>query len=359
MNPEIEKIYLELQGQQPKLKSNLVDSCNNLSMYNAGTNIVNHSQSAYTTFFSTFSLEESYTEEQNQLVVVRATAYKSLIEEAYNDNLYKRSKVVPVNIAGPSNYPAQKMNKLIDSHMTSENMWVEKINRFLENTASMIEKLTPVEQVIEDYGSGQRSSAPISSSDPHALEKLTAKLAYHNLQQAEMKKANVHYRKNKTMVGFENMTDTAAMNMDKHIDDDYRFNKQPYPSFRLTNNNATIKSIQKRIDTITSHRADQGIKGYSFEGGEVVANYEIDRLQIFFDEKPEKEMRTTMKSVGFSWSPKNDNAWQRQLTSNALYAANRILPQITQEQATVENEIEESDDQEQQPIGMSFGGMSM
>ena len=358
MNPEIERIYLELKSHQPKLKQDLVDSCNNLSMYNAGTNIMNHSQSAYATFFSTFSLEESYTEEQNQLVVERATAYKSLIQEAYNDNLYMRSKVVPVNIAGPSNYPAQKMNKLMNSHMTSENMWVEKINRFLENTASMMEKLTPVAQVIEDYGSGQLSSKPISSSDPHALEKLTAKLAHHNLKQGEMKKANAHYRKNNTMVGFKNMTDTAAMNMDKHIDEDYRFNKQPYPSFQLTNNNATIKSIQKRIDTITSHRSDQGIKGYRFEGGKVVANYEIDRLQIFFDEKPEKEMRTTMKSVGFSWSPKNDNAWQRQLTSNALYAAKRILPQITQEQIIAENEIEETL-QEQEPTRMTFGGMSM
>ena len=88
-------------------------------------------------------------------------------------------------------------------------------------------------------------------------------------------------------------------------------------------------------------------------------NYEIDRLQIFFDEKPEVDMRKRLKGCGFIWSPKNNNACQRQLTSNAIYSAKRILPQITQEQITTENEMEESDDLEQVPTEITFGGMSM
>ena len=43
------------------------------------------------------------------------------------------------------------------------------------------------------------------------------------------------------------------------------------------------------------------------------ANTEANRLQIFFDEKPDAATREELKSNGFRWSPKAE-AWQRQLT---------------------------------------------
>lgn len=356
MKKDIGKIYSDLENQQLNLNKEFIDRCNSLSMYNAGNNIVNTAQANYKAFFPKFPLNETYTDEQTELIVQRATSYKSLIEEAYNDNLYRRSNIVPVNIAGPSNYPADKMNKLMDAHMKSENMWIEKMNRFIDNTFNMIENLTPVEKVIEDYGNGKRSSEPISSSDPHALEKLTAKLEYSTNLQSEMKKANAHYRKNDTMAGYKDLTDIESTKMDEDIRGGYSFNQQPYPSFMLTNNNANMKTIKKRIESIASHRTEQKIQGYKFDGGEVVANYEIDRLQIFFDEKPDEEMRKTLKGSAFRWSPKNNNAWQRQLTSNAIYSAKRILPETTQEQVQVDAEIAETEENQTE---ITYGGMSL
>ena len=65
-------------------------------------------------------------------------------------------------------------------------------------------------------------------------------------------------------------------------------------------------------------------KEVSFEGGTLVWNYGEDRLQILFDRIPEDNRRKELKSSGFRWSPRN-KAWQRQLTSNALSAAKRVL----------------------------------
>ena len=65
-------------------------------------------------------------------------------------------------------------------------------------------------------------------------------------------------------------------------------------------------------------------KEVPFEGGTLVWNYGEDRLQILFDRIPEDSRRKELKSSGFRWSPKN-KAWQRQLTSNALSAAKRVL----------------------------------
>lgn len=68
----------------------------------------------------------------------------------------------------------------------------------------------------------------------------------------------------------------------------------------------------------------QESKEVPFEGGTLVWNYGEDRLQILFDRIPEDSRRKELKSAGFRWSPKN-KAWQRQLTSNALSAAKRVL----------------------------------
>ena len=49
----------------------------------------------------------------------------------------------------------------------------------------------------------------------------------------------------------------------------------------------------------------------------------MNRLQIFFDEKPSDSQRAMLKSNGFKWAPSQD-AWQRQLNDNAIYAAGRL-----------------------------------
>lgn len=65
-------------------------------------------------------------------------------------------------------------------------------------------------------------------------------------------------------------------------------------------------------------------KKYEIDGVEVVENIADDRLQLFFDGKPEQEMINKLKANGFRWSPKN-KAWQRQLTDNARIALKRLF----------------------------------
>lgn len=62
-----------------------------------------------------------------------------------------------------------------------------------------------------------------------------------------------------------------------------------------------------------------------FEGGRLVWNYAEDRLQILFNKIPDKEFRQRMhRKFRFNWSRTNE-AWQRQLTDNAVQAARRLL----------------------------------
>lgn len=97
---------------------------------------------------------------------------------------------------------------------------------------------------------------------------------------------------------------------------------KPYPSWALSNNNAEIRRVKERIAALTRQK-ELGYAGWEFDGGRVEANTAENRLQIFFEEKPDEETRSSLKSNGFRWAP-SAGAWQRQLNDNAIYAAGRI-----------------------------------
>lgn len=62
----------------------------------------------------------------------------------------------------------------------------------------------------------------------------------------------------------------------------------------------------------------------SFDGGKIVKNFQADRVQIIFDSRPNNEMTYKLKHAAFRWSPTN-NAWQRQLTVNGIWAAKKVI----------------------------------
>jgi hypothetical protein len=63
------------------------------------------------------------------------------------------------------------------------------------------------------------------------------------------------------------------------------------------------------------------------DGFNVVKDLENNRLNIFFEDIPEANVRTQLKHYGFKWSPYL-KAWTRQLTTNAEYSLKRLLEQI-------------------------------
>lgn len=71
-----------------------------------------------------------------------------------------------------------------------------------------------------------------------------------------------------------------------------------------------------------------GQKINEFPGFKVIENYDMDRVQFVFPDKPSAEERAMLKGAAFKWAP-SQGAWQRQLTNNAIYAAKRIIAELT------------------------------
>ena len=138
------------------------------------------------------------------------------------------------------------------------------------------------------------------------------------------KAMNAYYRKNNTMKGFPDLSDEDAAKMDHSISNAYSFAQKPMPDYELTSLRGKIKRVQARLDELEKRQGEQAQQGWTFDGGEVVINTELNRLQVVFADRPDDDTRTQLKSNGFRWAP-SQSAWQRQLTDNALYVAKRLF----------------------------------
>ena len=96
--------------------------------------------------------------------------------------------------------------------------------------------------------------------------------------------------------------------------------------YALQNNNANIHRIEGRIKSLQATKA-RGTLETENQFFKIVENAEAMRLQLFFEGKPEPEVREVLKSNGFRWAP-SQSAWQRQLTNNARYALERVIEQL-------------------------------
>ena len=97
--------------------------------------------------------------------------------------------------------------------------------------------------------------------------------------------------------------------------------------FGLANNNANMKRVEERIKLMErkeERASSTGTQEFRFDGFTVTYNHEADRIQVKHDTKPSADIINGFKRHGFRWSP-SFGAWQRQLNSNGIAAANRLL----------------------------------
>ena len=226
--------------------------------------------------------------------------YARKLAENMNHRFAIEARVPSILIAGGSNFPVRQKEKQVAAEESNYREWKE--------IQGLLDK-------IRSTGMGG-----ISADDPNAIEKLEAKLAALQKSQETMKAVNAYYRKHKTLDGCPDLKPEQIERLKENLSQSIY--EKPFPSYSLSNNNAEIRRLKQRIESLKYHQ-EIDYPGWEFEGGKVVANKEANRLQVLFDEKPDADIRSELKSNGFRWSPK-ENAWQRQLNQNAYYAADSV-----------------------------------
>ena len=212
------------------------------------------------------------------------------------------ARVPSILIAGGSNFPTRKKEKQNAARDSNYREW--------QDIQGLLDK-------IRSTGMGG-----ISADDPQAVQKLEKKLESLEKSQETMKAVNAYYRKHKTLDGCPHLPPEELEKLKADMASSWHLEDKPFATWALSNNSAEIRRVKDRIKSL-SQQKEIGFVGWEFDGGKVEANTEANRLQIFFEDKPDETTREALKSNGFRWSPKA-GAWQRQLTSNAYYAADYV-----------------------------------
>ena len=189
----------------------------------------------------------------------------------------------------------------------------------------------------------------ISSDDPDALPQLKDKLAALEAEQRQRKAVNAAWRKHGKPA--PEITDdttaqwvaiTAAANVHyfgayfaeilRGMVQQWAWNpRKPWPPFQtyeLTNKTANIRSVKKRIASL---EASQGAehKETTGNGYRVAEDPDDNRIRIYFDDRPSREVCKLLRTFGWRWSRAN-MAWQRRLNNASWASADYILARIAE-----------------------------
>ena len=229
-------------------------------------------------------------------------AYARRLAANMNKGYEIAARVPSVMIAGSANFPVRAMEKQNAASDRNMEEWRE--------IQGLLDK-------IRSTGMGG-----ISADDPQAVSKLEKKLEKLEASQELMKAVNAYYRKHGTLDGCPHLTPHGIENLKADMASGWHYEKKPFQSWQLSNNSAEIRRVKGRIEDLTRHK-EAAYVGWEFDGGTVEINREANRLQIFFEGKPDATVREELKSNGFRWSPKAE-AWQRQLNDTTIRVADRI-----------------------------------
>ena len=229
------------------------------------------------------------------------------------DNMNKNSRIgmmcPSVLISGAGNFPVKKKEKQVAA-------WDKNMQEYNE-IQGYIRKLEGI----------LHGRIAIRSDDEDAIVLLEEKLSELEALQEKMKEVNAYYRKHKTLEGCTELRPETIKEIEEGLKN-HPWDDKPFPSFATTNNAANIRRTKERIETLKKEKAKETTEvEYDDLHLSVKENTEEMRLQIFFEDKPDEDVRTMLKSRGFRWSPRN-GCWQRQLTNDARYAAKKILEQM-------------------------------
>ncbi|MCG8828795.1 DUF1738 domain-containing protein [Tenacibaculum dicentrarchi] len=235
-----------------------------------------------------------------------------------------RSRTASSMITGSANFPTERNRKKIGYYRN-------KLEKYLaihdKGINAIKKKIHPFKQI----KSGEKNTIEMLNQKVFNLEKLREIQNDFN-KNIHRKTANIDDRKlffiennpipfykkafpNKSIWFVESRVE-EAVNGNKLVID-------LYLSKTILDTKKRIKGEELRNNEIGS----DGSKMF-FDGGYYIHNSEANRIQVFYDEKPNDEIKNLLKKNAFRWSPRN-KAWQRQMTRNAIYVAEKLFTKNT------------------------------
>lgn len=229
---------------------------------------------------------------------VRAERYRELSQESAQraESAYQRSKSMsdaipmgqPVHGSADRKYREKIWNTMGQSvkHSEKANYWAEKASSVENNNSIYLD-------------------------DDNAVEKLENKLKELERVQETMKAANKIIRSKKIfeVEKHDKLVELGLTeNQVRELFVPNGFGEIGFASCTITNNGANIRRVKQQLEKARTMKSMEN-KEYSIGDIDVVENYSENRIQLFFDGKPDEAVRNELKRNGFRWSGIN-GCWQ-------------------------------------------------
>lgn len=272
---------------------------------------------------------------------------------SYRNSVNKAAQLVEQQKARVSAFYHDKLDALLNSYARRLAQWtndynrnqasypsqfiagagnfnMRKHNRQMSREDSLWEEYRQIEAILDKIRSV--GTGPVDLADPHAREMLTERLNSQRQMLEDAKTANAYYSKHKTLEGCPGLSEknrawlTRPGVFASGDGSPISLYGSPFPAYELSSIRGKIERTEQRLAELDrrEQQAAEPQTGTAFDGGQIVRNIDLNRLQILFDAIPDADTRAALKQNGFRWSPKNQ-AWQRQLTDNAERAARQVL----------------------------------
>lgn len=137
----------------------------------------------------------------------------------------------------------------------------------------------------------------IFSDDPVAIDALGDRIDALTAKRDEMKRANAYWRKHKSMKGFPGLSDESAARLDADIPTRYSWERQPFPSYTISNLGARIRQAAERQKIIAA-RAERTER--AAETGVLIEG--TDYVRVTFPDKPDRDILDALRAANFRWS---------------------------------------------------------
>lgn len=264
-------------------------------------------------------LQEAFAKMQKQAEIGKTQDLLQAEFDRYRDGLRKRtsawlaskSRCISSMITGPANFPVRRAQKRNDIEH-------KRCGEMLDFAKQGLEKacwnLRP-------------DLHPIMAGDSDAVSRLEAELQ--NLQEshAEMKllnAAHAAYKRNPASLETANLTQKQkdfVISWKPVVS----WENRPFPAYSLSNNSANIRRVAARLESLKKAKATPD-KTIQREGLRIEDCPADNRIRLFFDGKPDADIRARLKSNGFRWAP-SIGAWQAYRNHRAMETAQGFVNQ--------------------------------
>lgn len=241
--------------------------------------------------------------------------YEPRFVQLYKEWFRAQSRCFSVLVTGAGNFNQRQHQKRNDAERNAR----KRLEEWKEKTVKRLNRKERLVGMVE-------------------VERLTAELEKCEDVHQKMKAVNAICRKKITeeemvnlIVGDVGIKEEQAKEL-VYPDPDRGTYAKGFASYHLSLNLAKIKDLKAKI---ARHEKLAGKQDRTVEFDRFVIEmcYSEERIRIRHAERPSREGVAMLKSNAFKWSPSNQ-AWQRQMTQNAMYAVWRMYS-LTKEDISI------------------------